>query len=243
MSLGLRDNRRRRRQRLQWSLFKWMVALALVGAAGFYAYETGRKLAAMEIDRLEGQIAALEGRLAATEAERDGALQAAAAARGDTEEWRRRYEHDVAKGPAKELFELLQSRLAAGVEADRIKSVLSQTQNRRDCRVEPGKKNYEVFFREQRKPRPTVTFARGEVIFSVEGVGARDAAGNPEAWFDSAQPVTIRMVRPGGGSAEAAGVLPLFPTQIVGEREYRFSVVPNRTRGIVDIAVESCRFP
>jgi outer membrane murein-binding lipoprotein Lpp len=243
MALGLRDSRRRRRQQTQWLLVRWLLVLLALGAAGFYAYQTGRRTAEIETERLQAEISALTARLTQLETDVANAHGAAQAAKADVAEWQRRYERDVARGPAKELFEVVQARLAAGVEPDRLKSVLQVTQNRRDCRAEAPVKAFAVYVRELRKPRKTLTFGRGAVSMTIDGTISRDAQGNPEAWFDSAEPVTIRIIRAGGGSTEVSGVLPLFPSQLIGDREYRFSVVANRTRGLVDIAGESCRFP
>jgi outer membrane murein-binding lipoprotein Lpp len=243
MSLGLRDSRRRRRQQTQWLLAKWLLALLALGAAGFYAYQTGRRTAEIEMGRLQAELSALTTRIAELETETATARGTVQSAKAEAAEWQRRYERDVARGPAKELFDVVQARLAAGVEPDRLKSVLQVTQNRRDCRPEPPVKAFTVYVPELRKPRRPLTFGRGAVSMTIEGALSRDAQGKPEAWFDSAQPVTIRIIRPGGGSSEVSGVLPLFPSQLIGDREYRFSVISNRTRGLVDIAGESCRFP
>ena len=45
MSLGFRDERRRRRRRVRRALLRGLLALGLIFAAGIYAYQTGARLA------------------------------------------------------------------------------------------------------------------------------------------------------------------------------------------------------
>ena len=47
----------------------------------------------------------------------------------------------------------------------------------------------------------------------------------PEAWFDPAKPVTVFFTRLGGETTSTVGVLPLHHAVVVGDLEYRFSVV------------------
>ncbi len=124
MPFGLREDRRRRRRRLHWALFKWAVALALVGAAGIYAYETGRRLASADITRLEETIATLRTQLDASEAANAGERAAAETAQAMARDWQARYDRDVARGPSKDIFDIVQQKLAAGVEPERLKAVL-----------------------------------------------------------------------------------------------------------------------
>jgi hypothetical protein len=243
MPFGFREDRRRRRRRLQWLLFKWAVALALVAAAGVYAYETGRRLAAADIDRLEARIETLSTQLAASEALNERERAAAAAAEASARDWQSRYERDVARGTAKELFEAVQQKLAAGVEAERLKTVIAVTQNRRDCRREAERRLFPVPVRAQNASRSSLNFGKGLITMVLIGAPARDSAGNAESWFDAAEPVTVRMVRSGGAATEVSGLLPLNPSLIIGEREFNFRIVPSKSRGHVDVFGESCRFP
>lgn len=150
MPLGLHEDRRRRRRRRQWTMVKWAAALALITAAGIYAYETGNRLAGSEITRLEETIATMRSQLDAVEAAKTSAQAVADTAQATARDWQARYERDVARGPSKELFDIIQHKLAAGVEAERLKAVLAATQNRHDCRREAERRLFR--FRCRSKP-------------------------------------------------------------------------------------------
>lgn len=243
MPLGFREDRRRRRRRTQWLMFKWCVALCIVVAAGVFAYEAGKRLAGSELTHQREQIDSLTARV--RELETLGAAQRAemATSEATARNWQTLYERDVARGTTKELFELIQQKLAAGVEAERLKTVLTATQNRRDCRREAERRKFPLAVREKDAAKSSLRFAKGDVSIVAFGVAATDEKGDPEAWFDTAQPVTARIIRSGSTVAEVTGPLPLEPAQIIGDREYTFSISANKARGTVDITADSCRFP
>ncbi len=243
MPLGLREDRRHRRRRLQWSLFKWALALAVIAAAGVYAYETGRRLASAEITRLEQTISTLQQQVEAGERALAGATAAAEAAQASAREWQARYEREVPRGPSKHLFDLVQQKLTGGVEPERLQAVLVATQNRRECRREAERRLFPVPVQLQSATRSSLKFNKGLITMVLVGIPARDSAGNAESWFDLAEPVTLRLLRDGGPLGEVTGMLPLTSSVILGEREYSFRVVPAKSRGNVDVFGESCRFP
>jgi hypothetical protein len=243
MSLGLNESRRHRRQRLRWTLFKWLLALGIIVAAGGYGYHTGRSLAAHENDRLATTIAALTDRVNDLESRNAVYLAQLAAAEATQRDWQIRYERDVARGAAKDILDLVQQKLATGVEADRLKALVSATEARRECRREADRKLLPVPIRSQAAQRSGLVFGRGAVTLIVAGAPARNAEGDPENWFDTAKPLTVRLLKPGGATTEFAGLLPITPSLIVGDREYNFHIAAAKMRGHVDVTGESCRFP
>lgn len=243
MPLGIREDRRRRRRRTQWLMFKWFVALCIIGAAGLSAHEMGKRLASNELGRQRDQIESLTARVRELEALNAALRAEVATTEATARNWQTLYERDVARGPAKELFELIQQKLAGGVEADRLKTVLTATQNRRDCRREAERRKFPLAVRQKDALKASLKFAKGQLSLIAFGVPATDQQGNPEAWFDPAQPVSARLVRDGTTVTEVTGPLPLTTTQILGEREYQFSIEANKLRGTIDFTADSCRFP
>ncbi len=242
MSLGLRDERRRRRRQLRWTALKWVLALCVVGLAGLFAYQTGSRLASARIATLQDQINGLSETVTALR-QQDRRQQAEIAAeRQRSEAWRERYARDVPAGEMKELFDLLRARMEAGVTAERMRFVIGAAENREDCDAEPVTKRFIVQTPLQTGANSAVTFGDGAITVSAVGVSDRDADGRPEAWFDATKPLTVRITRPGGETKELSGVLPLYPSIVIGDTEYRFSLVPG-ARGFVQIAGERCRYP
>ncbi len=243
MPLGFREDRRRRQRRTQWLMFKWFVAFCLVVAAGVYAYEMGKRLASTEITRLREQIDTLSSRVRELEALNAAQKAEIAASDATARDWQTRYERDVARGPAKELFELIQQKLNGGVEAERLKTVLLATQNRRDCRREAERRNFLLPTTAKDARNSPLKFANGQVTIIVLGAPATDEKGNLQTWYDSTQPVTVRLLRDGNVVTETTGSLPLSPSQIIGEREYTFTIQETKLRGHVNVVADSCRFP
>ncbi|MBK8175178.1 MAG: hypothetical protein IPK66_07905 [Rhodospirillales bacterium] len=242
MSLGFREDRRRRRRRSRVILFRWILALGLILAAGAYAYQTGTRIAERNVISLEQQNTELRGTLEDLKAQTEAQAQKIAAEKATASDWQARYEKDVPTGQIKDIFDLVQDKLSNGVAADRLQSVIQQIENRRSCDKQQQIKRIHVQTPIGSGGASSTSFSNGAISVAVSGASARNAAGNPEAWFDPAAPVTVRLTRPGGKSVEATGPLPLHPAIVAGEWEYRFTLDAG-PRGLVQIFMERCQFP
>jgi hypothetical protein len=227
---------------MRWTAVKWLLAFCAIGAAGLYAYETGSRLAESKLSSLQGQIVTLNAKIA--ELERTNADRQAAilAERQRLEALQQRLNRDLPAGEAKELLDLIQGKITAGVSVDRLKSVIAAAENRRECTALAENKRFMVQTPVQRGVNSTVTFDGGAITLTASGTSARDGAGNPEAWFDLNEPVTLRLTQRGGRTSEVVGKLPLFPSMVVGDREYRLAVIAG-PRGLVQASGERCRYP
>ena len=242
MAWGLREERKRRRRQLRWSVFKWGLALCVIVAAGVYAYQSGSRLAEAEVARLQQEIVSLSSTVAELERQNSEQQSAIAAERNRAEEWRQRYDKDVPAGEIKELFDLVQEKLSAGVTADRMRFVIGAAENQRECDEVPVTKRFLVKTPLYRGQDDSVRFADGAITVTALGVAAKDAAGNLEAWFDPAEPLTILITHIGGKASEFSGRLPLHPSVVTGDNEYRFTVVPG-TKGFVKVSADRCQYP
>jgi cell division protein FtsB len=242
MSLGLRENRRRRRREARWKIIRWFFIIGCIVAAGAYAYQTGSRLAARNIASLEQQLSESSQRTTDLEAQLQAQREQVSSERARAEEWRQRYERDVATGEIKSLFELVRTKIDDGLTSQRLRFILEQTESRRDCDANLQVKRLQVQTPLSGGTRSQAAFANGSVTIGIIGAPARDNAGNPEAWFDVTRPVTVRLTRPGGKATEAVGPLPLHPALVHGDREYRFSIVAG-ARGIAEVTMERCQFP
>ncbi|TVR99742.1 MAG: hypothetical protein EA406_02650 [Rhodospirillales bacterium] len=242
MSLGLHEDRRRRKRKARWYLAKWLVTFALIGAAGAYAYESGSRLAEHQVTRLEEEVRSLTDEVADLRREAIEQQRVIEAARVEAEELRRRYDRDVPTGELRELFDLMQARLDEGLPLDRLRFVMAQASVQRDCDGRPTTKRFVVRTPLYQGRDHTVSFADGTITVTGVGAPARDAAGNPEAWFDVTEPVTLRIAHIGGTGGETTGLLPLNHAIVIGDTEHRFSAVPG-PRGFVEITADRCRYP
>ncbi|MGH6629698.1 MAG: hypothetical protein ACREB3_08190, partial [Burkholderiales bacterium] len=62
MTLGLYENRQRRRRRFRWGLARWAIGLAAVAATGTFAYDLGSRQSIHRVDELRAQFEDLSTR-------------------------------------------------------------------------------------------------------------------------------------------------------------------------------------
>ena len=222
---------------------RWVLVLVGVAVAGFVAYETGRAQNEAELDRLGAEVADLEQQvidaretaLAARERERSARERAHAIAE--------RYQRDVPTGERRDLLMLIDRRLEEGLTPDRLAFVLAEVQPREACAEEVETKRFLLTTPVAVSRESTVTFGEGRITVTGQGTPARNDEGRPEAWFDPAQPVSIRFLKLDGAVSLAEGLLPLAHRLVDGEREWRFQVRPHDERGFVEVTAQTCAFP
>ncbi len=235
--------RRQRQRQAQFRLVRYALTLVALGIAGFVAYETGRAQNAAEIERLTSTVQDLErellnaraGAMAAREGERAARERAVAIAD--------RYQRDVPDGDRLALLELLDARLAEGVDAARLQFVLTEVQERDVCDDAIETKRFLLTTPVAVSRENTVSFGDNRITVTGQGAPARDDAGRPEAWFDIAEPVAIRFLKLDGGVSLAEGVLPLTHRLVDGDAEWRFQIRPQAERGFIEVSAETCAFP
>ena len=239
--MGVGFRRARQRRRLVWRVAMAFAILLLVAAALLQVYWAGERHGLREAGVLAERMALLEAenrRLAGERVEADAVRRRAEAALAAAEE---RYARDIPRDARKNLLERIDRRIAAGVWAERLGSVIDVTENDRIC--EPPVTRRILL----RTPTTTgggtsATFGDNQISVSGEGTPARDASNNLEAWFDPEKPVTIRFTQLGGEASEASGRLPLQHAMVVAGFEYRFTVNPS-ARGLVAVTGDRCRHP
>lgn len=242
MSLGFREVRARRKRQRRWQLLKWVAVFAGILAAGFYSYETGSRLTERAVERLEEEIEVLNTRIQELEQDNDRLAEAARTAKVNVQEWQQRYRKDIPSGELKSLYERLRQKLANGVPSDRLSFVLDQTSDRKDCANDVETKRFYVKTPLYEGGNDAVGFADSTIIVTAKGANSTDSSGNQRARYDPAQAVVIRFARLGGEAVEAQGVLPLHHAMVIGDKEYRFSVVAGEA-GMVKVTAGNCPFP
>ena len=242
MNLGLREGRSRRRHQMRVRLLKWALALAVVVTAGIYAYETGNRLAEREVTRLEEEIALLDVRVQQLEQENLQLAEAARSAKGKIEVWQQRYRQEIPTGELKALYELMREKLAGGVDSTRLAFILRQASQGSDCAETVETKRFFVKTPLYNGGNDAVAFADSAVVVTAQGAAAVDGTGNQQVRYDPGQPVVVRFARLGGDASEASGLLPLHHSMVIGDKEFRFSVVAGDP-GMVKVTAGRCPFP
>lgn len=242
MSLGLRENRNRRRRRFWGRVVKVTVVLAGIGAMGFYAYLTGAKLAEHDVTVLREEIVELTATNEALVAENDSLSAQLATASRQAAQWQGRYEREVPTGEIKRLTDMVVEKARGGVPLDRLAFLIDAAGTANTCANEPDTKRFIVPTPLYEGPNSSVGFADSVITVTADGQSARNENGQLEGWYDPAQPVTLRFSKLGGDTSEVTGELPLHHSILVGESEYRFTAVPG-DRGFINITADRCKFP
>jgi cell division protein FtsB len=244
MSFGLYKDRvsERRRRSLVKTLVKWSAGVAIVGAAGFYAYQIGSNLAQKDVRELKAEVAKLSKTVVGLKREnarlRAQAMKVKARERKLTERFRR----ELPPENTRALIAKLKERLDAGVGEDRLAFVIGAAEKLRSCEDAPVTRRFIVKTPIYEGANDSVTFAENTITVTAEGVSEKTPEGRPEAWFDPAQPVTARFARIGGEVSEVTGLLPLHHSVVISSTEYKFSVIKG-ARGFVKITGDRCRYP
>lgn len=242
MSLGLHENRVRRRRRFWWAVTKWSLALAVILAAGAYSYRIGSQLAARDVTKAEQRIAELTEEVAGLERQSSALARELSKSKESITAWRERYEREVPTGFVKQLMVLVQQKLEAGADEERLAFLVSAAEKPRRCDEKPETKRFIVTTSLQKGANDAVSFAERSITVTAQGTAARDAKGNIEAWFDPNQPVTVAFTQLGGKTVTAEGPLPLHRSIVLGSNEYRFSFLPG-ARGFLSVTADRCDYP
>ena len=237
MSLGFHEQRKRKQSlRRAWLRFiSWSTVLGLALGIGYIAYDQGTALARRDVVRLEETLVTVKTENSGLKAE----LEAALALEQALEE---QYGRSVSPKQAKALVDLVRERLAAGISADRLAFVIGAAKNEERCDDNPATKRFIVQTDFAVGANDTVSFADNRIVVTASGLPVLNAEGKPEAWFDTAQAVKIKFAVAGGDASEAEGVLPLHPSVVMGDSEYRFNLVAG-ARGFVNATGRRCDYP
>ena len=242
MTLGLYEERARRRRSRRWAVLRWILVIGLIGAIAVFAYESGRSLAEAESAALRDDVAELEGGLGESQraiAQLEARLALAERARQEAE---RRFQAELPTGSAVEFLPLIQEKLDSGITKQRLTTALGELVIERDCDAEGVTKRFIVTTALSGNANNSVRFVEGTLVITAEGDSALNAQGKPEAWFDTAKPITVRFQVERGEATEVTGVLPLSRSVILGDREHLFEVASGN-RGFVEVTGLSCVYP
>lgn len=144
MAFGFREDRRRRRRRLYWTLLKWILALCLIGAAGYWAYDEGSRLARSQVTNLEREIDTLTTTVADLKEQNSKQQTEIEGEQTHANEWQQRYEREVPTGEFKEIFDLVRAKLDGGVSFERLRFVIDAAEETEECVDDPETKRFVI---------------------------------------------------------------------------------------------------
>ncbi|HMB75897.1 MAG TPA: hypothetical protein VKN76_05830 [Kiloniellaceae bacterium] len=241
MSLGLRESRARRRRQIWWSVTKWLLALALILAAGVYAYYAGSNLAQREVERQQAEIDALEAQVEALNQEKQKILLQTKAIARRAKEWEEQYRVDIPNDSVRRLLTAVRAKLDGGLDANRLGFLIDAAEEPHDCEEDPDSKRFIVKIDNRSNGNDSVSFDRA-VVVTASGAAAEDEDGNRQGWYDPDKPLKVTFRHLSGETSEIEATLPIHHSMIVEDQEFRFALVPG-DRGFVTVTGQRCSYP
>ena len=240
---SLSFQRHRRRRQVYWRLARVGLVAAVLAAVAGYAYQVGASKTAAVVDQLRAEIGGLQASSTALSERAATAVQRADEAESRAQAVQERYEAEVPQGALRDLMRRIGAALDQGVAPDRLAFLVDQSAVPQECSGAPETKRFYVRTPVSSGPVSAVRFGDGRIIVTGDGVPVRNDQGQPEAWFNPAEPIRLTLQTIGGRVEAIEGVLPMNHAMVVDGREYRFNVVPGERRGFIEMTAQGCGFP
>ena len=233
---------RRQRERWRMAAARLLLQAGIVAAIAYWAYDMGRDRAGAGAQNLASRAERFETENARLREETEAAIDARDEARRELSELRVRYETDAPTGTEREILDAVRRRTSEGVAPERIVEVVSVAQPDPRCVDDVLMRRFVVQTPMSTGAGAAAGFAGNAITITGSGAAARDAQGNPEAWFDTGRPVRIAFAAPGGAETVREGLLPLHHSIAIGAKAHNFTVTAGR-RGFVNVTEQVCDYP
>ncbi len=241
MSIPIYDPHARYRQRAAKRMSNFlagMFLIAMIFGAGFwigninaqqdtYILEEEKRVLTEEQTRLQDEITQMRAE--------------AQTASVRLEQLRTNYEALISDSAMQGLVELLKKQIDKGVDKGRLESVISLARPPQNC-SKPQKKRFIVKTPAFKGPTSKASIAGGKITIWAEGVSAQNTSGAKEAWFDPARPISLSIKVRDKDLVIKEGVLPLYYSAVLGDKEYRLSV-ESGNKSFAKISFDYCDYP
>jgi len=241
MSLSSYNPNDRYRQRAAKRFSNFMMGLFILGtvfAAGFWVNTVYEEQATYI---LQEEKAALREQVEELQNEATELRAEAQTANVRLEQLRVSYDELLDHGALKNLIELLKQQLDKGVAKERLTSVILSARPPQNCST-PESKRFVVKTPVYKGPVSQSSISGGDVRVFGEGVSAQNQQGQREAWYDPAQAVEISFKARDGDAIVKSGVLPIYHSVVVDDKEYRITV-SNGAKSFANVTFDHCDYP
>ena len=241
MNFILQDPGGRYQRRAAAARRRFILLVCLVGFFCFIAYRMGAA-------NMRDEEAAYKQQAAALQAQKDDLEQKITALRSTVQSTQVRYQQlqaqyqqDVPSGVFKQMTDAVKQQLDDGIKPERLLYVIQSVHPPRGC-THPVTKRFVMQTPVYKGPHGNVSFGKGAVTITGEGVPSVNPSGREDAWYDPGKPVTVTFTAAGGKSATRHGLLPIEYSVVVGKKEYRFTVAAGE-RSFIRVTSDSCDAP
>ncbi len=241
MSIYSYDPYNRYRRRNVQRVAGFSVVLLCMLAGGALGFFLGRQdvfrdelVMSSRVDALTDEKQALENTVTELRAE-------ALTATTRYEELQKTYAETVPEGPVQDLITLVHKQIADGMDPERLAFLIRSARPPRNC-AEPETQRFVVSTPAYKGPESKASISEGAIAIKGNGVSARNAKGDPEAWYDPSKAVTLDFVLKDGRAETKKGVMPIHQSLVFGDKEYRFTVTEG-ARSFAKVTFDSCDYP
>ena len=147
----------------------------------------------------------------------------------------------LSDGDMSELVELIRKQLDKGVDISRLESIILSARPPQNC-SDADSKRFVIMTPVYSGANSFASIGNGAIKVFGKGVSAKNNSGNNEAWFDPTKPVEIIFQDRDGQEKVKSGVLPLYNSMIVGDKEYRFTVSVG-AKSFAKVTFDHCDYP
>ncbi len=241
MSLYSYDPYDRYKRRSLQRMAGFGVVLLVMSAAAAFGFFLGRQnvfkndmMMAAQVETLTQEKLQLEDALTEMRAE-------ALTANTRYEELQRTYAETVPEGPVQDLITLVHKLVSDGMDPERLAFLLRSARPPRNC-SEPETQRFVVSTPAYKGPESKANIAEGAIVIKGGGISARNAKGDPEAWYDPGKSVDLEFILKDGRSETKKGVMPIHQSLIIENKEYRFTVTEG-ARSFAKVTFDHCDYP
>ncbi|MGB4106176.1 MAG: hypothetical protein WBK55_00085 [Alphaproteobacteria bacterium] len=241
MSIYSYDPSNRYRRRSMQRMAGFSVALLCMLAGGALGFFLGRQdvfrdeiVMSSRLDALTSEKQELENAMTELRAE-------ALTATTRYEELQKTYAETMPEGPVQDLITLVHKQIADGMDPGRLAFLIRSARPPRNC-TEPETQRFVVSTPAYKGPESKASITEGAIAIKGNGVSARNAKGDPEAWYDPSKAVTLDFVLKDGRAETKKGVMPIHQSLVFGDKEYRFTVTEG-ARSFAKVTFDRCDYP
>jgi hypothetical protein len=225
------------RQRFLVLMVKVLIAAGTVGLTAYYAYEVGFRVAQGETASLTDGMQKAEERLRAEQAQAEADRLALGDTKKQLAELKTAYERIRPSDDMRDLTNLLQSKLTAGMSPRRLALVIKSAETPHDCQTLASRRLQVRALRAKGAMSAAALRFDEKVTLSAEEVDPGD--GRPPAGGPS-NTLHVRFSSEGLRNADVVGVLPIEYALDVQSVEYHFTLTAASAKGWAEVATEKC---
>ena len=151
------------------------------------------------------------------------------------------YEEPISEGPMQDIVTLLRQQIQQGVDIKRLESVILSARPPQNCSKSEIRR-FIVSTPSYNGPKSQVIIKKAAVSISAKGISAQSSIGKSEAWFDPGQPVEISFQVASETPQIKNGVLPIYYSAVIGDKEYRFTIDAG-SKSFAKVTYDHCDYP